>query len=306
MEGKKAITGFKKYPLYQELFYYLRILFNNTKQAAMIHIVFQHADVAALKKSFDLDETLQGDIVEIKDDYAVGPLTELFSGEGIEARKQWWRGVLTGGDYDGHVDKGEVDDNKTVVELTQRLNNDPEEIVWIWAAQNKHDVSGYYWLMSQLKDFQGRIFILFLSNLPFINEKGHLFYPTNIFEIPAKEFVKAKKLARQITLSEFEVDPDEWTRLSNENKGVRTLEGGKKLVQDDYDHYDAELFKFITPDWQKVNKLMHSFLGKAKETTCDMYLLWRLKLMIEEGRIDAQGDVKGMKDFEVKLKANNQ
>ena len=268
----------------------------------MIHIVFQHADVAALKKSFDLDETLTGDIVEIKDDYAVGPVAELFSEEGIEARKQWWRDVLAGGDYDGHVDKGEVDDNKIVSELIERLNNDPEEIAWIWAAQNKHDVSGYYWLMSQLKDFQGRIFILYLNNLPFINDKGHLFYPTNIFEIPAKEFVKAKKLARQITLSEFEVDPDEWTKLSSENKGVRTLEGGKKLIQHDYDYYDSELLKFITPDWQKVNKLFHSFFSKAKETTGDMYLLWRLKLMITEGRIDAQGEVKGMKDFEVKLK----
>lgn len=269
----------------------------------MIHIVFQHADVAALKKSFDLDETLNGDVIEIKDDLAVGPIDDIFSEGGIEVRKQWWREVLTGGDYNGKVDTGEVDDKKTVSELIERLNENPEEIAWIWAAQNKHDVSGYYWLMSQLKDFQGRIFILYLNNLPFINDKGHLFYPNNIFEIPAKEFIKAKKLARQITSSEFEVDTDEWIKLGNENKGVRILEGGKKLIQHEYDYYDAELLKFITPDWQKVNKLFHSFFSKAKETTGDAYLLWRLKLMIAEGRIDAQGEIKGMKDFEVKLKA---
>ncbi len=269
----------------------------------MIHLVFQHADVAALSKSFDLDENLRGDIVEIKDDYAVGPLTNIFSAEGREDRNQWWAQVLQGGDLDGKADSGVVDDDKTVGELIERLQNDPEETVWIWAAQNKHDVSGYYWLISQLKELQGRIFILYLNNLPFINDKGNIFYPTNIFEIPAKEFLKAKKLARQITLSEFEVDPDEWTKLCDENKGARTLEGGKKLVQHDYDFYDAELLKFITPDWQKVNKLLHNFLGKAKETTGDMYLLWRLKLMVESGKIDAQGEIKNMKDFEVKLKA---
>jgi hypothetical protein len=160
--------------------------------------------------------------------------------------------------------------------------------------------------MSQLKDFQSRIFILYLNNLPFINEKGNIFYPTNIFEIPAKEFLKAKKLAREISLSEFEVDPDEWLKMCNENKGVRTLEGGKKLLQHDYDYYDAELLKFITPDWQKVNKLFNSFFSKAKETTGDMYLLWRLKMMISDEKIDAQGEIKGMKDFEVKLKENIQ
>ncbi len=122
--------------------------------------------------------------------------------------------MLAGSHYEGIVDDGSVaDDNKTVAELIERLKAIDEEIVWIWAAQNKHDVSGYYWLISQLKDFQGRIFILYLNNLPFINEKGHIFYPTNIFEIQPKEFLKAKKLARPITLSEFEVDPDEWTKF---------------------------------------------------------------------------------------------
>jgi hypothetical protein len=195
----------------------------------MIHIVFQEADIAALEKSFELDETLQADIVQIKDDYAVGPLNNLYTEEGMEARKNWWRDVLAGGDYDGHVDTGKVDDAKTVDALKERLNNDPEETIWIWAAQNKHDVSGYYWL----KDYPGRIFILYLNNLPFLNEKGNLFYPENLFEIPAKEFVKAKKLAREITPSEFEVDPDEWTKLCEENKGIRLLEGGKKLVQEE-------------------------------------------------------------------------
>jgi hypothetical protein len=269
----------------------------------MVHIVFQPADALVLKKSFELDETLKGDIVVIKDDFAVGPLADIFSDDGIEARKQWWREVLAGGDYGGKIDTGEADDVNTVSELIEKLNNDPEESIWIWVAQNKHDVSGYFWLMSQLKDYQGRIFILSLNNLPFINDKGHLFYPTNIFEIPAKEFLKAKKLARQISPGEFEVDPDEWTKLCSENKGVRTLEGGKKLIQHDYDFYDAELLKFITPDWQKVNKLFHSFFSKSKDTTGDAYLLWRLKLMITDGKIDAQGEIKNMKDFEVKLKA---
>ena len=268
----------------------------------MIHIVFQESDINALQKSFALDESLSGDVVQIKDDFAVGPIGADFSEEEVERRKKWWREVLAGGDYDGLVDNGKVDDVKTLNALIERLNNDPEETVWIWVANNKHDISGYYWLISQLKEFQGRIFILHLHNLPFISEKGNLFYPNNIFEIPAKEFLKAKKLARQITMSEFEMDPDEWKKLCKENKGVRTLEGGKKLVQYDYDYYDEELMKFITPDWQKVNKLFHGLFSRSKNTTGDAYLLWRLKLIVAEGKVDAQGEIKNMRDFEVKLK----
>ncbi len=270
----------------------------------MIHIVFQQNDIGALKKAFELDDSLRGGIIQIADEFAVGPVKDIYTQEGMEARKQWWRDILAGGDYDGIVDDGSVaDDNITVAGLIGKLVTDPGESIWIWAAQNKHDVSGYYWLMSQLRDFQGRIFILYLNNLPFINEKGGIFYPENLFEIPPKEFVKAKKLARPITPGEFEIDPDEWLKLCNEDKGVRILEGGKKLMQHDYDFYDKDLQKFITADWIKASRLIHVFLSKAQHTTGDAYLLWRLKQIIATGAFDVQGELKKMKDFEVKLKA---
>jgi hypothetical protein len=187
--------------------------------------------------------------------------------------------------------------------LVETLSGNKEEIVWIWAAQNKHDVCGYYWILPFLKEFQGRIYILYLNNLPFINEKGLLFYPEWLHLIPPREFLKAKKLARPVTLSEFEVDPDEWTRLCNENKGVRLLEGGKKLTQVDAEFYDAELKPFIHSDWQKASKIIHQYQQKSRHSTGDAYLLWRLKLMIQAGRWDVQGELKKMKDFEVKTKS---
>ncbi len=267
-----------------------------------MHIVFQQADINTLSKSFDLDQSLRSEIIEIKDDYAVGPLKNVYSDEGIEARKQWWRIVLSGGDYDGLIDSEEVNDPKTAGVIIEKLKSSEEETVWIWVAPNKHDVSGYYWLISQLKEFTGRVFILSLNNLPFINEKGNIFYPENLFEIPPREFIKAKKLARPVTASEFEIDPDEWTNICNANNMVRVLEGAKKLSQHAEDFFDTYLLEFITPDWQKANKVIHHFLHKSKQTTGDAYLLWRLKELINDNKIEAKGEVKNMKDFEVKKK----
>lgn len=265
-----------------------------------MHIVFQQPDINTLTKSFDLDESLRDEIVEIKDDYAVGPLNDIYSDEGVEERKQWWREVLAEGDLDGHVDTGDVNDNNRIEEIKRKLSSNEAEKVWIWVAPNKHDVSGYYWLMSQLKEFVGRIYILSLNNLPFINDKGNIFYPVNLSEIPPREFLKAKKLARPITPSELEIDPDEWTKICNENKMVRILEGAKKLSQHNEDFYDKYLLEFITPEWQKANKVIQQFLNKSKHTTGDMFLLWRLKELIAKNEIDAQGEIKKMKDFEIK------
>lgn len=269
----------------------------------MLHLVFNESDIQILKQAIELDHSLAGEILFLRDDYAVGPIKDLFTEEGRVNRNNWWKEVLSGGDYDGRVEKEVVKDDELVKEIVSQLDENSDLQVWIWAAQNKHDVSGYYWLMSQLKAYQGRIFILYLNNLPFINDKGQIFYPQWISQIMPKEMIKAQKLARAITPSEFEVDPDEWTKLSNEDKYVRLLEGGKKLVQKEVDFYDGELKLYITGEWQKASKVISQYLNKAKHTTGEAFLLWRLKHLLQSDLYDVQGEVRNMKEFEIKKKA---
>lgn len=266
----------------------------------MIHIVFQHADVHVLKEAMKLDETLQGDVIEIKDDLGVGPLKDLDTEEGWKAREDWWKELLAGSPY-GEKLVGSFDDRETVKSIKEKLVTHPELHAWIWMGQNQHDVTGYFWLMPQLKEFQGRIMVLYLNNLPFINEKGQLFYPSTVHDILPKEAVKAKKLARPITLSEFEVDPDEWKRLSEENAAVRILEGGKKLAGKEVSFYDDEILKNITADWQKATRVLSNTLHRMKIKTGDVFIMWRMKQLIGKGKIETMGDVAGgWKEFDVR------
>ncbi len=269
----------------------------------MLHIVFEQSNVEALQKAIELDETLQGDIVEIKDDFAVGPLWDIYGTEGYQQRRDWWKTLLEYSPYAEQINL--VDDKLTVLNLLKRLEEEPEQEVWIWMGQNVHDVCGYYWLMSQLKNHQGRVQVLYLNNLPFINEKGNIFYPVSLFEILPKEFLKAKKLARPITLSEFEVDPDEWKKLVNENAMVRFLEGGKKIVGKETDFYDRDIMTHVTGEPQKLTRLISNTLHKMKVKTGDVFLVWRIREMVTEGKLEVTGDwTKGWKELTVKLAGN--
>jgi hypothetical protein len=268
----------------------------------MIHVVFNEPDVDILKQAIALDESMAGEVVQIKDDYAVGPLAQMDDAEGWQARRNWWRMLLeNSGDYKVDETLDMVDDKMTVHQLSKKLEEDESEVLWIWAAQNKHDVSGYYWLISQLQAWQGRVYILYLNNLPFLSEKGSIFYPQWLSQIPAKEFLKAKKLARLVTPSEFEVDGDEWKKLCGEGKMIRLLEGGKKLVQDDEDFYDKALAKYVYGDFAKAHRIISQFLSKEKETTGDVFITWRLKLLIEANGWEVRGDIqKGTREFELR------
>ncbi len=267
----------------------------------MIHIIFNESGVDLMKQVIKLDETLAGEVIQIKDDYAVGPLIQLDTDEGWQARHDWWMSLLENSHYAGG-NNIKFDDRKTVKDLKEKLVSAPGEEVWIWMGQNQHDVSGYYWLMPQLREFAGRVMILYMNNLPFINEKGQIFYPSWIEEIQPREFLKAKKLARPITLSEFEVDPDEWKKLCEENCVVRILEGGKKIVGKEEIFYDNDIVRNLTPEWQKAARVITNTLHRMKIKTGDVFLMWRLKKLISERKIEVTGDVnKGWKDFDVRL-----
>lgn len=266
----------------------------------MIHIVFETANVKALETAMELDEPLRGPVWEIKDDFAVGPIDSIYDTEGYQQRRDWWKAVLAYSPYEDQLDI--VDDKLVVHQLVQQLTEQPDLEVWIWMGQNAHDVCGYYWLMSQLAAFAGRIQVLYLNNLPFFNEKGQIFYPTHLHEIQPREFVKAKKLARPITLSEFELDPDEWKKICSENAMVRFLEGGKKIVGKEVHFFDKPLLSFVTKDAQKLSKVIGAALNKMTVQTGDAFLVWRLRQLAEQNVVLITGDItKGWKEVTVQL-----
>ena len=125
----------------------------------MIHIVFQEADIEVLQKAIELDESLQGKIEIIRDDYAVGPVEAIYEAEGYQQRRDWWKSLLEISPYNTEQLMGMVDDRLAVHNLKKELEENPKEELWIWMGQNQHDVCGYYWLISQLQNYQGRVVV---------------------------------------------------------------------------------------------------------------------------------------------------
>lgn len=108
----------------------------------MLHIVFETANIEVLKKAIALDESLQGEIIEIKDDFAVGPLIDIYDTYGYQQRRDWWKALLEFSPYTEQLDI--VDDKLTVFNLLKTLDENEAETVWIWMGQNQHDADEYH------------------------------------------------------------------------------------------------------------------------------------------------------------------
>ncbi|WP_143310490.1 DUF1835 domain-containing protein [Chitinophaga vietnamensis] len=279
------------------------------------HIVFGQASVPVLQEAIGMDEKMEGEVLCFEDDLSIGPLFILDTKEGQAGRKQWWAQVASAMPVPEATAQHLFEaapappppaeetpgDEDRFRELKAMLKEDVALEIWIWAGQNSRDVCGYYWLVSQLYDFAGRIHIIYLNNLPFLNEKGAVFYPTHLHQILPKEFLKAKKLARPVSLAEFELDGDEWHRLMNENAGIRLLEGGKKLKGEPATFYDKELVNQSGKEFAKAWRVVNQVTGKLKYAVMDQFLGWRLKELIREGKLESRGELKTIRDFEVKL-----
>jgi hypothetical protein len=164
------------------------------------------------------------------------------------------------------------------------------------------DICTYYWVLSYLGKYIGRIFVVNIAGLPFLDDSGKLFYPRSIAEIMPRELVKARKLARPITPSELETDAEEWARLIRENGGNRIHEGGKKLTSKNENYYDAVLTGCCTEQYQKASRVINQAMAKSNIPTGDLYLGWRLRKMAEAGLLQLQGDtLKSIRDYDVKL-----
>ncbi|QJB36805.1 DUF1835 domain-containing protein [Chitinophaga oryzae] len=283
----------------------------------MLHIVFGEAAIPVMTEAISMDEKMQGELLCFEDDLSVGPLFILDTKEGQANRRQWWQQISATASQPqlqpellpetpatetvAPAAEETPGDAEALKALKTRLKEDQELEVWIWAGQNARDVCGYYWLVSQLYDFAGRIHIIYLNNLPFLNEKGAIFYPTHLHQILPREFLKAKKLARPISLAEFELDGDEWHRLMNENAGIRMLEGGKKIKGEPTLFYDKELLAQTGKEFVKAWRVVQQVTGKLKYPVLDLFLGWRLKELVKEGKVESKGDLKTIRDFEVKL-----
>jgi hypothetical protein len=261
------------------------------------HIVTGDLAAAPLKEAIAMEPAVAETVIAVKDALNVGPLQ---NDEGLkfsEMRSAFWQQIINN-------DKFPVvaDDLERISQISIDLSKNEDYKVWIWVAPLPADLCTYHWLLKYLGAYVGRVYIINIAGLPFLDEQGKLFFPKSIADILPKEVKKARRLARLVTAGELEVDTEEWRKLANENAGIRVLEGGKRLISKPETYYDNQLISFCSQQYQKASKIVGQAISKFNIPTGDLYLGWRLRKIAETEKLQIQGDTtKLLKDFEVKL-----
>ncbi|NDC42625.1 MAG: DUF1835 domain-containing protein [Chitinophagia bacterium] len=261
------------------------------------HIVTGDFAAEAIRKGLaGSPDSAEHSIVVLKDILNVGPLLKRDGQRFSDLRTQFWHEVAP-------ADKPlVVDDLERLLTTCNELSRFEAHELWIWTGGLPADICAYYLLMRYASRYIGKLNIVNTGGLPFLDDNGRLFFPRSIAELNAREIGKALKLVRPITASEAETDKDEWDKLVHENGGIRVLEGARKLVSKPIDLCDKQLLAFCTGQFQKANKIISLAMAQFNMPVGDLFLGWRLKKMVDDGRLQLQGDANGLpKEFEIKL-----
>jgi len=261
------------------------------------HFVIGDAAAQAVKEAVMNEPSMQGEVIVLRDSLHIGPLKKEEGTSFSEMRAAFWQQMVL-----NEKTPVQVDDMERLLEVSNEMFKDETINAWLWMAPWPADVTAYHWMLPYLSKHKGRYYLVNIAGLPFLDENGKVYYPKSIGEILPKELIKARRLARQVTPAEIEMDSDEWKKLVEENEMIRVHGGGKKLASKAEDVYDEQLLSFCSHQFQKASRIITQATNKYNLPTGDIYLGWRLRKMAEEGKLVLQGDVtKALKDFEVKL-----
>ncbi len=271
--------------------------------AAMIyHIIVGDEAAKPLTEALSADPVNEETVLVLKDLLHIGPLQKEEGQKFSELRSAFWQTIVP-----QSKEQVTVEDMERILQVSHELHQSETPCVWFWMAPAAADVTAYYWLLFYFKKYRDRFFVVNVGGLPFLDTAGKLFYPKNISEIPPKELLKARRLARVVTPSEMEVDTDEWEKIKAENAAIRAYEGGKKLSHKSAALYDQQLSSFCSQQFQKASKIIRQAMSKYALPTGDLYLGWRLRQLVAEGALQAQGDTsKPLNEWEVKLAGGNE
>lgn len=261
------------------------------------HIVTGDLAAVPLKEAIASASEMAGELLVVKDVLSVGPIQKELGTKFSDLRSSFWHEVVL-----HEKNPIVVDDLERLLLAANELSKNQDLKIWIWVAPIPADVCTYLWALKFLAKYVGRVYVVNIAGLPFLDEQGKVVYPKSLAGLLPRELVKARKLARLITPSEIELDTEEWDKAVLQNGGVRTLEGSKRIVSHSEGYYDAQLLGCCTTLFQKASKIVGLALTKNNIPTGDLFLGWRLRMLATGGKLLLQGDPsKSLRDFEVRL-----
>lgn len=262
-----------------------------------IHIIFNEFSRNTLIANKELN-IKSNNIISLEDDLRVGPISNLNFNDKIKDRKNWLLNVLK---KTNEVEKIISNVEKDIEKIDAILNNENHKIFYLWTFKNALDIISTAKLITKLMEFNSTVFIIDFNEITLQNKKGNSFYPKSLIEVNSSKIYNIFNNFKQLETEQFIKWESLWKKIESENSSLRILDNNGNIKPKKESHFDDILISFCNNKFQKSARIIGYTLVDSEFSISDWYLNWRLKKLSEMKKIETIGELKDMRDYEVKI-----
>jgi len=241
-----------------------------------LHIVFGDSAKAAFNQGHKFNKN-KFKLICLQASLDFGPVCDLYSNEEIKKRTGWLSEIY---DKDVSINKMLSEDIEKIKTLVKSYKN---EKIYIWMGYSTVDeILNTARLLYHLPKPCNNIFIMdFLNYSP----NG---IPKNLGETCPSKVAEMAKHFYQLSEEGLTNFVQLWERIKAGSSVLRILDDDDQILEKEESYYDSIILSYCTDEFQSAA----SILGKSMSAIYihDCFLLWRMKQLILQGKIEARGN----------------
>lgn len=266
-----------------------------------IHIIFSEYSRNTLINNKELN-IKNNNIISIEDDLRIGPISNLNSNHNLKDRKEWLSNILK---KTTTVERIVSNVEKDIEKIDRILSTKKHKTFYLWTFNNALDIINTSKLITKLIKFKITIFIIDYNEITLENQKGNPFYPKSLVEVNSSHIHEIFKYFKQIETEQFIKWENLWKKIENENSSLRILDNNGNIKSEKESYFDNILKSFCPKEFDKPARSVAKTLIESDFSIPDWYLNWRLKKLSEMKIIETIGELKDMRDYEIKITTYN-
>ncbi|CAH2215427.1 DUF1835 domain-containing protein [Tepidibacter aestuarii] len=264
-----------------------------------VHIVFGDSAEGTLKYFFENNENkFNGEVINFREDYSIGPIYEIDTEKGLRKRIEWVEKILKKvceDDYFEDIKKEFINTYKTI------KNIDKDSKIVIWYGENIDNQVGLRHLNALLRNKE-----LYEINVSesYIEDYNYSKYrPRALGECAPEQIGHLISTVKKLEKEKCNCLIDDWNVLRKSKENLRILKDNK-IIGVDESYYDKDILSNCTFNFKKAARVIGATMGKSDQLVGDAYIDYRVRILIESGKVEYRGKLETMRDFEVRVSGN--
>ncbi|AMA74174.1 DUF1835 domain-containing protein [Aneurinibacillus thermoaerophilus] len=273
-----------------------------------VHIIFGVSASGSLRMVLK-ESGVSGEekVITFSDLFSIGPVWQLHTEEGREARKEW---------FTEHFRYSEGDSTHYMQHFQTALNeiySIPSDVpVTIWTGENAHEQTGLRFVLYLLREKINTITIINTAEAykqHFNRQDTRSLYTGEIStERLQTIYDEIDRLIQPLTIQNRDRLVEEWLRLADTREVLRIWKNGcvESVTEEWCDSYiiqAAQKFhnKQKQKNFMKAARVIGEALGSLEQYVGDEFLEYRLRMLISQNVFEAIGSLEAMRYYSVRL-----